>query len=380
MDETNVWAKVVSALPFRDALNCSVLSRSFLREVAPRVDTLSIERPAELHVILARRFSGVSTVGVSCFYECAPEVLPRNRHKVSVSPNTVDRVIPFLQCFPHLAKINLHYNLHYQRGFCEHNRTVSRDFKDPLLAWFFRSVSGAYRSGALQQQAKVDDAMIFPLFCRSVRPNADAITNRPYADDCDLCRTMCESFPIEDVLFARCKSTDYRIYGFCLTPGLSMTTISKRRGADALLKSKETFLTFLGDWAVAWFDDRDNPSWKHLERDHPDLYDSEEDVGSGACIRYCHSTVAKVSWLCNNGYFDPTTLDCNEIMEKAFRSDSLEDYEISQKNGRLAFDGASFDALRLLGIPLGEHIFVRVITDANPKGGYVLEGGGEAHN
>ena len=84
MDETNLWAKVVSALPFRDAVNCSVLNKSFLHEVSPRVDTLSIQRPAELHVIVARRFSGVSTVRLSCFHECMPRVLLPDRHKVSV--------------------------------------------------------------------------------------------------------------------------------------------------------------------------------------------------------------------------------------------------------------------------------------------------------
>jgi hypothetical protein len=159
-----------------------------------------------------------------------------------------------------------------------------------------------------------------------------------------------------------------------------MSIVSKRRGADVLLRSKKTFLTFLRDWTEAVFDDRDNPSWKHLKRDHPEFYDVEEDMAYGACISYCHSTVAKVAWLCNNGYFDPATLDGNEIMEKAFRAGLIVAHDISQKNGRLAFDGASFDALRSLGIPLGEHIFVRVITDANPKGGYLLEGGGEAHN
>ena len=119
----DLWALVMPFMPFTDNLTCSILNRSFLKDVAPRIKEIAVLNRGEMRVgKLTTRFSGVEDVTIACLF-CNPggfeepyhhddysfefarlDDVKRWEHLCPEVDNiVVSRTLPFLLAFPSLS-------------------------------------------------------------------------------------------------------------------------------------------------------------------------------------------------------------------------------------------------------------------------------------
>ena len=88
----DLWAIVLMFLPYRDILRGTILNRTFLREVSPKVRSIRIHTANQMRAIPARRFAGVTDIAIECLFQCSFDQMAFDREAVGM-------VVPFLCCF-----------------------------------------------------------------------------------------------------------------------------------------------------------------------------------------------------------------------------------------------------------------------------------------
>lgn len=109
-----VWAVVMPFLPYKDNICCSILNKTFLKDVASKVKLITVFSPNEMKVgPVARRFSAVETIYIACLYRgdhimhCGEYYSKRKENDdelvdVIVSDESVSLDVPILSAFPAL--------------------------------------------------------------------------------------------------------------------------------------------------------------------------------------------------------------------------------------------------------------------------------------
>ena len=64
-----LWAThILIFLPYADMIRSSIVSKTFLKEFAPRVTEIDVESPHEMKAAVAKRFRGVETLRIRCLF------------------------------------------------------------------------------------------------------------------------------------------------------------------------------------------------------------------------------------------------------------------------------------------------------------------------
>ena len=122
----DLWARVMPFMPYSDTLTCSILSRSFLNDVAPRINEIAVLNREEMRVGKpTTRFSGVEGVTIACIFR-NPDGYEEPEHDdgksfefarlddvktfehlcPEVDNVVVSQALPFLLAFPSLSHAN----------------------------------------------------------------------------------------------------------------------------------------------------------------------------------------------------------------------------------------------------------------------------------
>ena len=269
-----LWALVMPFLPYKDNIRCSILNRTFLKDVPSRVKLITVFSPNEMRVgPVARRFSAVETIYIACLYRgdhimhCGEYYSKRKEDDdelvdVVVSDETVSLAAPFLSAFPVLKTYCF-------GGYVAGNNSFVRfyddwddftwdgydnDIKD--IKWNTKhmdslmvSLGGAYRSGLLKTTAKNAEQRFF---CTNI------FLRKWNKDRCPVCCSFLENFPLDEVLAIVSAAP---LYGpraaprnVCATIDDAFGMIMKRPGGRASLSSIDFFLSNLSDDALDAFE------------------------------------------------------------------------------------------------------------------------------
>lgn len=271
----DLWALVMPFMPFTDNLTCSILNRSFLKDVAPRIKEIAVLNRGEMRVgKLTTRFSGVEDVTIACLF-CNPggfeepyhhddysfefarlDDVKRWEHLCPEVDNVVvSRTLPFLLAFPSLSQayfgrfymietkfrgnvfsyISPYDGKSYPRWHSELIQWVHPVFamsslliksdesqrNCQLIQSLEMNLAGAYASGLWSDDVHVS---MFPKNCFSD-------VTEPRDEPCPHCSLCNNAFPFYNVVRAapdRCTSADSVVQ-----------SILKRKGGREYLTSEE---------------------------------------------------------------------------------------------------------------------------------------------
>jgi hypothetical protein len=251
-----VWALILSFLPYVDNLQCTAINRTFLHEVASKVTqitVLSSDEMKEEATRTLRRFPAITDVTIGCLLrerrimqdgdrsgEHADEEEEGVVEETNFEADTkvVGLVVPFLSLFPALKLARVGgFSGRGSDGstneFLEyHDGRVRRSERDHAAMFALRtSVCGAYRFGALPSGASIK-AHYGPC------PFAPSTF---FGDDnsyCALCAECIETFPIKDAIDSMQFSCS------CLSEKTKLKILSNRPEGREFITNPSNFLLF----------------------------------------------------------------------------------------------------------------------------------------
>ena len=101
-----LWAKVIVSLDLGEMIRACLISRSFLREVIPRVKHIEVDHADQMRTFVGRRFSGAKCVCIYCLFECyMHDYEHRDSRTFTINHDVIDRSSPFLSSFVELEGI-----------------------------------------------------------------------------------------------------------------------------------------------------------------------------------------------------------------------------------------------------------------------------------
>ena len=243
----DLWAIVLAHLPYSDILNCSVLSCGFLREVSPKVRSIRIHAANEMQAVPARRFAGVTNLTIECLFQDS-----FGADHMVFDREAMGMVLPFLTCFPSLRKISVGGLLSVagEQHYLEYGDRVTSGRpnmeNERLMRSLLLGICGAYRTGILHREARVD-GILLGTGCN----NTDRYDGRPDATwgECLQCIDVCKAFPMEqlptfDTVSMREKRPirDRFRCQVCLSMTKILKIILERPGGRAMLTDPAFFL------------------------------------------------------------------------------------------------------------------------------------------
>lgn len=103
-----LWADVIDSLDLGEMICACLISRSFLREVIPRVTEIEVDHADQMRAFVGRRFSGVTVLRIGCLFEYYDyEHCQRHgRNVFTVNDDAINRSSPFLSNFVGLENIS----------------------------------------------------------------------------------------------------------------------------------------------------------------------------------------------------------------------------------------------------------------------------------
>ena len=194
----SVWGHVMDYLPYTDVLKCLVVNRLLSFEAPSFVDELHIFKSCEVQLYplfrTRRRFENVSELNIFCLLDEVPHSESRDKTQ-KLNLDTVDRLVPFLECFPKLK-------------FCFCGGWDSKSFEEVCFNMYectgpedhvdhyrqlLRQFSSAFEKGSLPRSlelASVLEATDSPMTCGEVGTN----------NECSFCSRICCTFPLNCLL------------------------------------------------------------------------------------------------------------------------------------------------------------------------------------
>lgn len=241
----DLWAIVLMFLPYRDILRGTILNRTFLREVSPKVRSIRIHTASQMRATPARRFAGVTDIVIECLFQCSFDQMIFDREAVGM-------VVPFLCCFPALRRFSLGGLLAHagEMHYLEYGDRVTSGRpnmeNERLMRSLLIGICGAYRTGILHREARID-GILLGIGCN----NTDRYDGRTDATwgDCLQCIDVCKAFPLEvlptfDTVSMREKRPirdRYRCQ-VCLSMTKILKIVLNRPGGRSVLTDPESFL------------------------------------------------------------------------------------------------------------------------------------------
>lgn len=254
----DVWALVMPFLPYGDNLQCCAVSRSFLKDVIPRVKKIAVMFSYEMKVKPARRFLGVEEITIACLLTSTDNQSIRDVNgiysaylfrdfKFTLDSAVVRLSVPFISSFPSLKGVFFGFwtpNLDYHVEYTPHDESFHWFGCDEIeeeeldnggvedivfLQSLLLSICGAYESGAISLDAWIHGCR--PSFCPEVTEERR----------CRWCSSYVQCYPLGDI----CSSGRN-----CLPAKDVFHMISKRHGGREYLESKE--FIFLGFNSLAF--------------------------------------------------------------------------------------------------------------------------------
>lgn len=259
---SELWALVMPFLPYKDNIRCSILNKTFLTDVAPRVKLITVFSPSEMKVgPVARRFASVETAKIACLFRgdhimhCGEYYSKRKQNDpegVIVSDETIFLTVPFLSSLPALKE-------YWYGGYVEGNNSFVRfyddwdDFMFPwdwydersvydagmnkdLMATLVMCLGGAYRSGLLKDTTKNADNYYI---CTHTYPSLVGAIETSTSERCPHCCAFFENFPLDQVSSIAVHGASNR--DFCPTMEEIFRMIMKRPGGKKAISSKDFF-------------------------------------------------------------------------------------------------------------------------------------------
>jgi hypothetical protein len=201
-----MWAAVMNHLDFSSVLPMTATSRA-MRDAAPLVSELHINKSCQLHVSVGRRFRDVRDVFIYSFVpEMRSEYINYENEEddeeidpeIVVDFETTVCAVPFLSTFSNLERV-LFGGCIIDEGFVDHGwfspfipwhrmSTYLSDETKDNFARMIDMISAGFRSGLFQQSLEVKG-----LACPFIGDHTDL--------PCALCVRACQSFPIKSVAY-----------------------------------------------------------------------------------------------------------------------------------------------------------------------------------
>ena len=208
-----MWAAVMNHLDFSSVLSMTATART-MRDAAPFVTELHVNKSSQMHASVGRRFSNVQTIYIYTliqqmkddFYNSDDDFDEEEEDddddlEQDVDFETTVRAVPFIVAFANLKKIYfggisvsndwlysvvpyLQLNFHDDYSFEEE---ISR---------LIDSISAGYRCGTLPPSLEVKG-----LICPQTFRGHNAL--------CGVCLRACESFPVKSVAEFDCMNSPY---------------------------------------------------------------------------------------------------------------------------------------------------------------------------
>ena len=224
-----LWADVIDSLDLGEMIRACLISRSFLREVIPRVTEIEVDHADQMRAFVGRRFSGVTVLRIGCLFEYYDYEHEDDNPDLTINYDAVHRASPFLSSFAELGDIlflgtaflpsvsqpdsdddsddedeeggestwtETQVTLQRLIGVVKNSAEYARELVDEKafdIRYLVRSIGGLFSSCAIRQTAHVTGLLEMP-FC----PRAGYSFN--YSPNCIYCNHICNSFPCEQLV------------------------------------------------------------------------------------------------------------------------------------------------------------------------------------
>ena len=242
-----LWAtNILIFLPYADMIRSSIVSKTFLKEFAPRIKEIDVESPHEMKAAVAKRFRSVETMRIRCLFSHGGDFTDEDDEDsdLIVEHEVVGLIAPFLVYFPalRLAQVGIFDPEYRDYGALEsaHRRT---DERDRLMQSLHTSICGAYRAGSISFSVEIVGA---DCPCQNYGHEDESDDENVYRHSCGLCIDYCKSYPMATVAdTSHCKQ-----FPVCLSIQDTIGLILKRPGGREYLTSSEYFIRKHIDLAV----------------------------------------------------------------------------------------------------------------------------------
>ena len=267
----DLWALVMSFMPYSDNLTCSVLNKSFLNDVAPRIKMITVLDREELRFgDPASRFRGVEGASIACIFR-DPDGYKRFQHndgksyefsrwddmvegkelRPEVDAIAISRIVPFITNFPVLSKI-VFGRLYIFDGIDRFDECWQKKCL-VLMKWDvgYNKANICYYAGSKRNHSSMRslEHVIGGAYASSLLSDAVLVYGLPLregcyyiGDDnqwgnreqCPHCNFFFDTFPLREVI----KQASSR----CVGASGRVNSMLKRQGGRDLLTSRELIL------------------------------------------------------------------------------------------------------------------------------------------
>ena len=199
---TEVWSIIMNTLPYSSMIELSSTSRTILKHVAPRVEAIEVDRAKDLsRLLVAGRFSGVSSVDVACLFRTKDDGDDGRRYVLC--DEAAGRVVPFLASFGGLkeawvggfeiadgpgSKIEYH-----------HSRCHEPECHEDIFDDFIDDFAKAFECGHLPSDLTISGVTGSSWDHDNFHCIADD-DDETYRPGCETCRKICHHFPLQHLV------------------------------------------------------------------------------------------------------------------------------------------------------------------------------------
>ena len=260
---TELWSIIMNALPYSSMIELSSTSRTMLKDVAPRVEAIEVDRAKDLsRLLVAGRFSGVSSVDVACL------LLTTDGGRTVLCDEAASQVVPFLASFGGLKEAwvggfedadDPDSRIEYHHSICD-----EPECHEDIFDNFIDDFAKAFECGHLPSDLTISGVTGSSSYKHNNFRCIVDDDDETYQPGCQLCRKICHHFPLrhlvemgfKDQYFAeeveamywdRCMRVDPPEGTVCFTHKERIAAIVERPGGRELL-SEEAMPIALKRW------------------------------------------------------------------------------------------------------------------------------------
>lgn len=263
---TELWSIIMNTLPYSSMIELSSTSRIMLKHVAPRVEAIEVDRAKDLsRLLVAGRFSGVSSVDVACLFRTKDDGDDGRRYVLC--DEAASRVVPFLASFGGLKEV-------WVGGFeiaddpdskieYHHSRCHEPECHEDIFDNFIDDFAKAFECGHLPSDLTISGVTSSSYEHNNFHCIADD-DDETYQPGCEICRKICHHFPlqhlvqmgfkdqyfaeeVENMYWDRCMRVDPPEGTVCFTHEERIAAIIERPGGREIL-SEEAMPIALKRW------------------------------------------------------------------------------------------------------------------------------------
>lgn len=225
----DLWALIMSCLPFSEIVRCTAVSRVFRRDVVPLVKEVTAMFSRDMKQLKsARLFQGAEKVTIACLLkgeQCKSGLyVGYTGIGSSADATVVSLAVPFASSFSSMKEIRMGYFGLEIGGAFRAGGTLNSSRS--LMQSLTLSFCGAYESGLIPSNTVVTS---FFAWCVESRTE----------NGCEYCARCVASFPPKELAL----SYPYRSRYLCMFAKNILAVIAKRDGGKEVLESKEFLLS-----------------------------------------------------------------------------------------------------------------------------------------